>query len=326
MRIAAELEQPLSYFTTEQRAAFGPFSARTYRAFGAATKRRNEQCDELTEWLAIVAAYLNEAVQFPEPKVLAFSPSANAEHYEEEEIEVAAETVRRDWGLGAGPIGNLTKLLESRGIFIGHLPVSAGDVNAFSYWSGARPFIVTGADDTTAVRRRFDLAHELGHLVLHQGIGSDELESRDYLKRVEAEANRFAGAFLMPRSSYPNEVFSSRLTTFVPLKERWKVAISAQVYRCADLGILSDYQVLSLRKQISAKKWRTREPLDDEMVVEEPTVLAKAARMAIDGRVLSGPTIVNDLNFGSNVIASLLGLEPAELREASEPNPTITLR
>ena len=326
VRIAEELGQPLGYFTTEARSAFGPFSARTYRAFGSATKKRNEQCDELTEWLAVIAAYLDEAVQFPDPQVPAFSPSTNNEHYDDEEIEQAAETVRREWGLGPGPIGNLTKLIESRGVFVGHLPVDAGDVNAFSYWSGSRPFIVSGADKTTAVRRRFDLAHELGHLVLHQGVGAEELEDRAYLKRIEAEANRFAGAFLLPRSSYPNEVFSSRLMTFVPLKERWKVAISAQVYRCADLGILTDGQVLSLRKQISAKKWRTWEPFDDKMMIEKPTVLAKAARMAIDGKVLTGPGIINDLKLGPSIVANVLGLGPSEIKEPNEPDPTVQLR
>ncbi len=325
--IARVLDQPISYFVAPEREAFGPFSARTYRAFGAATKKRNEQCDVLTDWLSEIAAYLNVAVNFPDVQIPEVPSPSEGDGYSEEEIESAAESVRTSWGLGLGPIGNLTKLIESRGVFVGHLPVTAGKVNAFSYWSGTKPFIITGSDDTTAVRRRFDMAHELGHLVLHQGVGSEELEEKEVLKRVEAEANRFAGALLLPRLSYPNEVFSTRITNFIPLKERWKVAISAQIYRCADLGILTDHQVLSLRKQVSAKKWRTREPLDDAIQIEQPQMLKRATRIAIDGGVVDGLTVQSDLNLSSTIVGSILGLRPEEMQPSTiESGPTITLR
>lgn len=325
--IARELGQPVSYFIAPEQEAFGPFSARTYRAFGSATNKRNDQCDVLTEWLAVIAAYLDQAVNFPSPQIPRVHSPEDGDGYSDEEIEAAAETVRKAWGLGIGPIGNLTKLIESRGVFIANLPVTTGKVNAFSYWSGSRPFIITGTDDTTAVRRRFDMAHELGHLVLHQGIGEEELEDKQTLNRVEAEANRFAGAFLLPRSSYPNEIFSTRLTNFIPLKERWKVAIAAQVYRCSDLELFTEQQVLNLRKQLSYNKWRTREPLDAEMTVEKPQMLEKAVKLAMDGDVLDGPTILNDLNLSPEIIAGTLNLELENLAPPGErQNPTLTLK
>lgn len=325
--IALELGQPASYFVAPEREAFGPFSARTYRAFGAATNKRNAQCDVLTEWLAVIAAYLNETVNFPAPQIPRVPSPADGDGYSDEEIEVAAEEVRSAWGLGVGPIGNLIKLIESRGVFIAHLPVTSGKVNAFSYWSGSRPFIITGTEDTTAARRRFDMAHELGHLVLHQGIGTEELEEGRVLKRVEAEANRFAGAFLLPRTSYPNEVFSTRLSNFIPLKERWKVAVAAQVYRCADLELFSEQQILNLRKQISYNKWRTREPLDDQIPIEMPQMLKRAVRLAVEGGVLNGPTILNDLNLSPEVIAGTLGISNSELRAPDGSGaPVLTLR
>ncbi len=325
--ISRELEQPVSYFVAPELGAFGPISARTYRAFGAATNKRNDQCDVLTEWMAAIAAYLDQFVNFPDPQLPRLAPPAVGDGYSEEEVEAAAEAVRAEWGLGAGPIGNLIKLIESRGVFIAHLPVTAGKVNAFSYWSGSRPFIITGADDTTAVRRRFDMAHELGHLVLHQGIGEEELLDKEVLSRVEMEANRFAGAFLLPRKSYPNEVFSTRLSNFIPLKERWRVAIAAQIYRCADLGIFTERQVLNLRKQLSYNTWRTREPLDAEMAVENPQMLKRAVRLAIDGGALDGPTIMDDLNLSPAVIAGTLGLSISDLRPPnSAGNPTLTLK
>ncbi len=56
--------------------------------------------------------------------------------------------------------------------------------------------------DKSGERGRFDAAHELGHLVLH-GEHEDPRREDEISQRpcAEAEANRFAAAFLMPRSS-----------------------------------------------------------------------------------------------------------------------------
>ena len=53
--MAAALEQPLSYFTTEDPPLFGESSARFFRAVGAKTKRRNLACDVLSKWLVQTA-------------------------------------------------------------------------------------------------------------------------------------------------------------------------------------------------------------------------------------------------------------------------------
>lgn len=312
IKIASELQQPISYFVARPHESFGVFSARNYRAFGASTKKRNEQCDVLSEWVTTIASFLSGTINFPEPSIPEISPPEDGSNYSDEEIEQAAELVRDSWGLGSGPIGNLTKLIESKGIFVSHLPFVDKGVNAFSFWSGTKPFIVAGGEETTAVRRRFDMAHELGHLVLHQGIDESELEDKEVLSRVEAEANRFAGAFLLPRISYPNEVFSTRLDAFLELKTRWKVAVSAQVYRCSDLGLFTERQILNLRKQISFKKWRKREPLDASMTIEEPGMLQRASRIALDAGVLSPDAMFNALNFNKKIISQVSGISIEE--------------
>jgi Zn-dependent peptidase ImmA (M78 family) len=84
------------------------------------------------------------------------------------------------------------------------------------------------------------------------------------LKQIEREANRFAGAFfLLPQTSFTNEVHTTRLDAFIELKRRWKVAIQAMVYRCKNLEIFDEYQITNLYIQISRRKWKTKEPLDD---------------------------------------------------------------
>lgn len=326
--IAEAVAQPISYFFASMpEEAFGPFSARTFRAFGAATRRRNDQCEVLSEWLALIAAFYSRKVNFPAPNVPHASPASSAVAYEEDEIENAATMVRRAWGLGDGPIGNLVKLLESRGIFVGHLPLPNETINAFSFWSGAVPFILTGTDDTTAVRRRFDLAHELGHLVLHQGIGDEELEDKSVLDRVESEANRFAGAFLLPAGTFPNEIFTARLEAFVELKKRWKVAIAAQIYRCSDLGLFTDHQILNMRKQISARRWRKFEPLDAELPIEQPSLISKAVALLIENKALTPADLLSGINISAAIIESLSGLRKGFLgAAANDDNPVVELK
>lgn len=293
---------------------------------GPPQKKRNMQCDVMAKWVGEIVAFLDETVNFPSLQIPQVDEPEQGEAYTAEEIERAAEKVRADWGLGDGPIGNLTKLIESRGVFVASVPITEGKVNAFSYWSGNKSFIAIGGEATTAARRRFDMAHELGHLVLHQGIGSEELEDKEVLKRVESEANRFAGAFLLPRSSYPNEIFSARLNAFVTLKERWKVAVQAQVYRCSDLGLLDDDQVLSLRKQISYKKWRTKEPLDSTLPIERPQMLKRAYEMLNEAGILSASQTVSSLSLGIPIISSTLGVPVSAFEETSNVVSDLSLK
>lgn len=308
VRIMEELQQPMSYFIKGTHDVIGPLSTRYFRAFGTDTKKRNEQSKIYSEWLSAIASFFAQRVNFPKIVLPSYQLSSLSNFYTDEEIEAAASMLRKEWEIGDGPIGNLMSLVESKGIFVAKLPIANDTVNAFSYWSGDAPFIILGSDDTTATRIRFDIAHELGHLMLHRGIDETDLEDKDILKRIENEANRFAGEFLLPSSSYPNEVFSTRLEAFVSLKSRWKVSIAAQVFRCKDLGLFSEAQVLNLYKQISAQKWRKKEPLDAEIPLEEPVLLRKAFELLMKHNALAPTEVLNSINLNQRLIETFCNL------------------
>ena len=115
-------------------------------------------------------------------------------------------------------------------------------------------------------RLNFDLAHELGHMVLHNGVDVNS----DNLARVERQANYFAGCFLLPRETFSREVFSTSIHYFFKLKERWRVSVAAMIYRCKELGILNANQISYLFRQLTAKGMRKREPLDTAFKTEIP--------------------------------------------------------
>jgi Zn-dependent peptidase ImmA (M78 family)/DNA-binding XRE family transcriptional regulator len=168
--------------------------------------------------------------------------------------EQAADVVRHQWGLGYAPIGNLLHLLESRGVRVFSLPPECQTADAFSLrWYGTPLILLTPGK--SAERRRFDLAHELGHLVLHteregfQGPGAED------------EANRFAASFLMPRQGLiARPLRGATLDTVLSERRRWKVAAMALTYRLNELGFLSEWEYRSLCVELSRRGYRRSEP------------------------------------------------------------------
>jgi Zn-dependent peptidase ImmA (M78 family) len=266
-------------------------------------------------------------VNFPEVKVPQISPSSNSGRYDPEEIELAAEECRKLWQLGVGPLSNVVSLLEAHGITVCRHELNGETVEAFSFWSGNRPFVVLSSQKDSAARSRFDAAHELGHLILHRWIGADELEDPKKLKDIEREADRFASAFLLPRKSFQAEIFTTRLDAFVSLKRRWNVSIQAMVYRCKQLELFDEDQVTNLYKQISARRWRSREPLDDpqEVPLEQPRLLRRAVEMLVSAGFKMADEIAADLKIARYLVAEFCNL-PVEFfasRGAPEFLPSI---
>lgn len=172
--------------------------------------------------------------------------------------EDAALILRSQWELGSEPIQNVVHLLESRGVLVYWLDVDSESLDAFSLWRNGRPFALLNSLKEAGDRGRFDAAHELGHLVLHQHLSrlDDDSERKD----IEAEANQFASAFLLPedqfRSECPDVLDFERLYR---LKARWKTSIAAMIMRAADLGIYSEWQKRQAFQRLNATGMRTRE-------------------------------------------------------------------
>lgn len=309
LKLAQGLDQPTAYFTSEDRETFGEFSPRFFRKFGPDTARRNDACAVLGGWFAQTVRYLDGHVNYPAVDVPDGSPSDSLGRYPDE-IDDIADHCRTKWGLGLGPISNVLALLESKGIAICQYELEGERVEAFSFWNGERPFIFMASEKVAGVRTRFDLAHELGHLVLHRWLEESELENPKTLKLIEAEADHFAGAFLLPRKSFPNEVYSARLDAFLNLKKRWLTSIQAMIYRCRDLGLIDADQALNLYKQISFRKWRTREPMDDPAVIpiEQPRLLRRAIELIVNARRKHPDEILSDLGLSRRLIEAFCNL------------------
>ena len=168
------------------------------------------------------------------------------------EADRAARSLRQDWGLGLDPLPNLVELLEERGIKI--LSIVAVKVDGLTAKvlrpnRTSLPVIVINSEDW-AERKRFNLAHELGHLVMDIAPGLD----------CEKAAHRFAAAFLMPAESLWNEVGKHRtsvsMAELLQLKNLFGTSFQAITYRCKDLGIIGEQLFKSLFEIFKDRGWR----------------------------------------------------------------------
>jgi Zn-dependent peptidase ImmA (M78 family) len=273
-KIRTHLKVPGNYLNKESIRPKGVNSALFFRT-ARSTKRSAKAFAEIqVRWgyEALVGINLFE----PLPPV--HLPEFHTGH----SIPEKASFLRNYWGMGTAPVEDITALLERNGIFVFVIDTSEFNIDAYSRIMNDIPIIVLNKDRGTAVRWRFSLAHELGHLVLHRSLSDEEFEKRG--SDIEHEANLFAGNFLLPEESFGRSVIAPRIDHFINLKKPWKVSIAAMIYRCKDLGILEDQKVKQLRIRISKENWRDFEPLDDEIEFEGPRYVSEQAQKHLIGK------------------------------------------
>lgn len=200
-----------------------------------------------------------------------------------EEIEDLAASARKVLGIGSRePIPNVTRSVERAGVVVITLPSDMEDHDGFSAWPDCgldgRPIIAISRG-RPGDRDRFTISHELAHLLLHT------LRRGVEPARAEKEASRFAGAFLLPKEA-AREALRPPVTlrVLMAVKATFGTSIAMGAQRALDLRLIDHDHFVSLRKQLSARKWNHNEPV--EVPSENPLLIAKVLRMiAGDGPV-----------------------------------------
>lgn len=172
-----------------------------------------------------------------------------------EEAELAASSLRAHWQLGLDPIENVAELLEARGIKVWSVSGIDGFDGCCIRVEDSLPVIAISAD-YPADRQRFDLLHELGHLLFEVPEGRDG----------ERLLHRFAGAMLFPREMVVRELSGRRSQLDVPtlhlLKHQYGLSMQGIAARAHDLGIITDSYYRSFCIKFAKRGWRKREPGD----------------------------------------------------------------
>jgi len=315
-RISESLNIPVRYFLHEPaREGLGTVF---YRCMSAATKKSRQRAERRYEWLRDITMFLQTHVRFPEVQFPTFDLPDDPTRIDDDQIEELASETRRTWGVGTGPISNVTWLLENKGAVVTRCELGSTTLDAFSEWSeqGSAPYVVLGFGKGSAARSRWDAAHELGHMVMHRHLEKSLLLQRDVFKHVEAQAHRFAGAFLLPARTFAGDVYSPSLDGLRALKEKWRVSIAAMIKRVAQLDLIGESRERRLWVNLGRRKWRTKEPLDDVLELEEPRFLRRAMELLVTKGIVAPNEVPARLALAAHDIEELTGLPPGYLSEA----------
>ena len=244
----------------------------------AASKKRAK---ELLRLAGEVFAELSERTpRSPQMRLERYPSPESIEAVEELAIEVRCALDHEE----DGPIQNLTAAIEQAGVCI--VPIAGlQGIDGLSSWVNGVP-VIGIAPNVSGDRFRLTLGHELGHLLFHS-------KKTDH---TEGEANRFAGAMLIPQAEMDAAMVDRpSLRHFVAMKSAWGVSVAALVYRAHELDYIDDRRYRQLQIQMS--KWRKTEP-----GIFEPAY----------GQLLSRLIEVND---GAAEVANQMGLNANHVRE-----------
>lgn len=270
-------------------------------------KYRTEQKTKVC-LLAKLYTVLNEYIEFP-----TLDLPHDIESYDTP--EEAASYLREFWKLGDKPILNLLRLLEAKGVVVTSYDTNTSDIDAFSQQfliNGKEVFFIAYSNNkNSAARINFDLAHELGHIILHNWNEDTEDISREEFKQREKEANEFAAAFLLPAESFLNDIkfYNNELSRYVELKKKWRVSIGAMIHRACQLDVLTMNQYQYLIRIMNKKGMKQVEPLDDILEIPYPRLLRDSIDLLLTNNVFSKNELLMEFSNAG------YPMEPSELEK-----------
>lgn len=264
---------------------------------------RGTMMDRLVE---VVERHLRlPAVNFPRVQVENFH-----------DVERAAQNARAVWGLGSdAPITNVIRVAENAGAVVTHFSGLSERVDALSM-DRPRPIIVRGDAKASLARQRFDIAHEIGHLIMHQGLVTGDAVT-------ERQAHRFAGAFMIPAKQFEIDFpLTSRIdwNALYRMKLKWKLSLRAIIHRAFDLGLISPSQYRSANIHLMKTGQSKVERYDDELALEVPELMVAAMRQITSkpGRLKS---VLDELGISSDMLITMIGDEWIDAGGASNVVP-----
>jgi Zn-dependent peptidase ImmA (M78 family)/transcriptional regulator with XRE-family HTH domain len=284
-RLALSLGVDLGFFAMRPDDVAALSSTPHFRSLRSTTQLARDQAFAYGQLAVDIATSLEKHVECPDPDVPSFPvPMDAGDLFTDRSVtggpgvggpERAAQHVRERWGLSGGPAPHLVRLLENHGVLVVFSPPQTASVDAYSFDSRLRPVVVLNPVKHDYYRQRFDVAHELGHLVMHT-------DAEPGGRTVEDQANRFAAEFLMPaaviRDELPKAMNAAAWQSLARCKERWGTSIQALLYRARRLGALTEVSYRNAMATLTSRGWRRSEP-GLVTVLEQPSMLPRALEL-----------------------------------------------
>jgi Zn-dependent peptidase ImmA (M78 family)/DNA-binding XRE family transcriptional regulator len=271
LRLAQALGVSLDFLFRPQTVSVQLQAYRKHVALGV--KEQDAIQMRIQEWLE---RYLEVESFFPDEQKKVSLPVRVIDSIEQ--VEDVALELRESWKLGLDPIEDLTQLLEDQGINVG-LVSGFEHFDACTFMADDAPVIVS-KEELPGDRQRFNLGHELGHLILNVNEPLD----------TETACHRFVGAFLVPAEAARFELGTSRTTLGLnelhSLKQKYGLSMQAWIFRAKDLGIIPDGAAARLFQHFRANGWNRQEP-GDAIPAEKPRRMERLIYRALAEDLIS---------------------------------------
>ncbi|HEY0801378.1 MAG TPA: XRE family transcriptional regulator, partial [Steroidobacteraceae bacterium] len=277
-----------------------------FRRLRSARVRDSEQVLAHGVMLDDLLMYVERFLGLPKPNFPSFRATQPTD------IERAAEQARLHWGLTVDlPIESTVRVAENAGAVVVKFPAVAREIDALSI-NRPRPLIIRTSEKEKPTRLRFDIAHEIGHLILH----SDGAPiSPEATQQREREADLFASAFLLPKKAFERSFPRSRRLDWhciFALKRQWRVSAQAILRRAYDLAIIDAAQYRTGCVYISKNGYRRDEPFEPDEI-ETPELMATALRALHERCGVKPLDVATALGVEVSTLAKLLGLPIPDL-------------
>ncbi|WP_336644618.1 XRE family transcriptional regulator [Microbacterium sp. USHLN186] len=311
-KLAGYLKVPVGFFAAGRPRVRLESDNVYFRSLRATTSRQRKKAISYTEQVWELANALERHVRFPTVDIPGFAGGEIAPGTFPTDPAAAARHLREAWDMGDGPVPQVVRLAESKGIIAVLVPMAEDEVariDAFSTSAFNRPVMVLSPDRADDVyRHRFSAAHELGHLVLHGGRVAGTTD-------VEREADKFAAEFLTPRAAMEARL-KSRLDMADVLKVslEWGVEPKSVIYRSRELGKISD--ATARRGYIRINQVGVVHEPVAQFPGELPALLSRAVELA-EQRGVTIPELAAELAWTPAHVRRMLG--------AQDERPRLTL-
>lgn len=309
-RLSVKLQVPPQFFAAQSAVGTAP-ALPHFRSLRSTTQTAQDQAFAYGRLVGDIAAVIERTIEFPERDLPAVPIDAEAPSADGPER--AAKALRAHFDLPIGPIQHLVRLAERAGVLVVFSAPQTASIDAFSMEVAGRPLIVLNPEKDDYYRQRFDVAHELGHLVMH-------VDAEPGGRIAEDQAQRFASEFLMPadqiRDYLPRSTTGRGWATLRALKEHWGVSIQALLFRARSLGVMSDVTYRNAMIRISSLGWRRAEP-GNVSIVEMPSLIPKAVEV-LDSAGVSAADLVHGPGLPLAVFNLIASRTPSQVAHSPQ--------
>lgn len=288
-KISQAVNYPISFFEKDIRLA-GETSL-FYRKRASMTVKNLSILESKISILTKSIDEMMESINIPDLKIPSVEPSANNSPQE------IAYKIRNYLGIPTGPIDDIVSLLEKNGIIVMFLDID--DMEKFdglTMFTGTHAPVIWINRNIPNDRKRFTLAHELGHLVMH--LRSENLEKSEDQKEIEAD--KFAGEFLMPQSQCKEDFYNLKYKDLGMKKYYWKVSKISIIYRAKELKCISEQTAKYL--YVTLGRYGERKNESVQVSIDSPKIVKKMLELHL-----------SELNYSKEELSDIVGIMPDEI-------------